>query len=541
MSVGDRRSASPSSNVPLGVALLVNASFAATELAISCRLRAPALPVTDLPKIGQPSAHRERDPPRSALRVDFRRGRGGVLWATMGFWAPRAIPPASALGGLWWPSGSAEWSGSRRSWSRGGSCAPDVAAPLRAPVLSKYLPAREGRALFRTPRQVPGFSVQPFSGGRLPGRETAYQREAPIAPPPTRAGRDPMLTMCRTLNLAEACEVVANLQMAVCGAMRNSPGSFAPGPRGSCATWAEALAPLLAPVSEAPAGVAPLARTFPRHVEDLLVAAQEGTPALDYMRAMEGKKCIVVHCTAPSKSLSLSPSPHPSHSLRTLSRQALDYMRATERKKSIIVHCTHGHNRTGFMIVHLLMRAMGGHVAERLAEFAEARPPGIYKEEYIQSLFTFYHERRPEAVICPPTPEWKATFDLDLDLNVALEMDEEDAGGGSGSGGGDDGNEECGAAVLPELVSLSPFESVPVGGGGGDDGKEECGAAVLPEPVSGSLEQVVSVDGKATFDLDLDLNVALEMDDEEAAEGGGEGGEGTTATRSAALPSCQSL
>ncbi|CAI5459891.1 unnamed protein product [Closterium sp. Yama58-4] len=129
---------------------------------------------------------------------------------------------------------------------------------------------------------------------------------------------------------------------------------------------------------------------------------------------------------------------------------ALDYMRATERKKSIIVHCTHGHNRTGFMIIHLLMRAMGGHVAERLAEFAEARPPGIYKEEYIQSLFSFYHERRPEAVICPPTPEWKATFDLDLDLNVALEMDEEEAGGSAGGGGGDDGNEECGAAVLPE-------------------------------------------------------------------------------------------
>ncbi|CAI5479663.1 unnamed protein product, partial [Closterium sp. Yama58-4] len=159
---------------------------------------------------------------------------------------------------------------------------------------------------------------------------------------------------------------------------------------------------------------------------------------------------------------------------------ALDFMRATDRKRSIIVHCTHGHNRTGFMIIHLLMRAMGGHVAERLAEFAEARPPGIYKEEYIQSLFSFYHERRPDAVICPPTPEWKATFDLDLDLNVALEMDEEEAApwvytptfewkatfdldldlnvalemdeeeAGEKTSGGDDGNEECGAAVLPE-------------------------------------------------------------------------------------------
>ncbi|CAI5516767.1 unnamed protein product [Closterium sp. Naga37s-1] len=242
MSVGDRRSASPSSNVPLGVALLVNASFAATELAISCRLRAPALPVTDLPKIGQPCAHRERDPPRSALRVDLRRGGGGVLLGDDGILGAASNPPrvrtrralvAVGVGGM-----------------------ERVAAELVA-----------GRIL-----------RLPFSGGRLPGRETAYQREAPIAPPPTRAGRDPMLTMCRTLNLAEACEVVANLQMAVCGAMRNSSGSFAPGPRGSCATWAEALAPILAPVSEAPAGVAPLARTFPRHVEDLLVAAQEGTP-----------------------------------------------------------------------------------------------------------------------------------------------------------------------------------------------------------------------------------------------------------------------
>ncbi|CAI5990167.1 unnamed protein product [Closterium sp. NIES-65] len=283
MSVGDRRSASPSSNVPLGVALLVNASFAATELAISCRLRAPALPVTDLPKIGQPSAHRERDPPHSALRVDLRRGGGGVLLGDDGILGAASNPPRVrtrralvAVGAR--ATGEPTHVHIEVTNGHSHALAPDVAAPLRAPVLSEYQPAREGRALFRTPRQVPGFSAQPFSGGRLPGRETAYQREAPIAPPPTRAGRDPMLTMCRTLNLAEACEVVVNLQMAVCGAMRNSPGSFAPGPRGSCATWAEALAPLLAPVSEAPAGVAPLARTFPRHVEDLLVAAQEGTP-----------------------------------------------------------------------------------------------------------------------------------------------------------------------------------------------------------------------------------------------------------------------
>ncbi|CAI5507326.1 unnamed protein product [Closterium sp. Naga37s-1] len=155
---------------------------------------------------------------------------------------------------------------------------PGLAAPLRAPTLRDYQPAREARAPFRTARQAPGFHTQQISFGRGLGRPAAFPREDPIAPPPTRAGRDPMLTMCRMLNLAEACEGVASLQMAVCGAMRNSPGSYAPGSRGSCASWAESLVQPLEPVSEAPAGVAPLARTFPRHVADLVAAASFGTP-----------------------------------------------------------------------------------------------------------------------------------------------------------------------------------------------------------------------------------------------------------------------
>ncbi|CAI5953699.1 unnamed protein product [Closterium sp. NIES-65] len=98
---------------------------------------------------------------------------------------------------------------------------PGQVAPLRAPTLREYQPAREGRAQFRTPRQVPGFSAPRLSVGRTPGWPAAFPREALTAPPPTRAGRDPMLTMCRILNLAQACEVVANLQLAVCGATRS--------------------------------------------------------------------------------------------------------------------------------------------------------------------------------------------------------------------------------------------------------------------------------------------------------------------------------
>ncbi|CAI5994556.1 unnamed protein product [Closterium sp. NIES-65] len=155
---------------------------------------------------------------------------------------------------------------------------PGQVAPMRAATLREYQPAREVRAHFRTPRQVPGFSAQRFSVGRTPGWSAAFPREAPTAHPPSHAGRDPMLTMCRILNVAEACEAVANLQLAVCAATRDFPNSYGPGSRGSCVILAESLESPLAPVSDAPAGVAPLAHTFPRHVGDLVEATRVGTP-----------------------------------------------------------------------------------------------------------------------------------------------------------------------------------------------------------------------------------------------------------------------
>lgn len=104
-------------------------------------------------------------------------------------------------------------------------------------------------------------------------------------------------------------------------------------------------------------------------------------------------------------------------------------------KKYILVHCTHGHNRTGFMIVNYLMRSQPMHVAEALHIFAQKRPPGIYKQDYIEALYMFYHES-PENLVCPPTPEWKRSSDLDLNGEAVPEED-------------DDGNTE---AVLHEHV-----------------------------------------------------------------------------------------
>lgn len=40
--------------------------------------------------------------------------------------------------------------------------------------------------------------------------------------------------------------------------------------------------------------------------------------------------------------------------------------------------------------------------------FENARPPGMYKDEYIQTLFNYYHEQRDDAqTLTPMLPVWK--------------------------------------------------------------------------------------------------------------------------------------
>lgn len=88
----------------------------------------------------------------------------------------------------------------------------------------------------------------------------------------------------------------------------------------------------------------------------------------------------------------------------------------------ILVHCTHGFNRTGAMIVHWMQRTRPWpKLNEHVAEFALARPScsvsagdnnkptpcGIYKPEYIKSLFDHYLERRFRTTVDPPLPSWK--------------------------------------------------------------------------------------------------------------------------------------
>ncbi|RAL37869.1 hypothetical protein DM860_000563 [Cuscuta australis] len=87
--------------------------------------------------------------------------------------------------------------------------------------------------------------------------------------------------------------------------------------------------------------------------------------------------------------------------------------------KCVLVHCTHGYNRTGYMIVHFLVRNEKITVAEAIAIFSNARSPGIYKHEYIDALYSSYHEAKPEFIDYPKTPEWKKQSDRKEDAAVA--------------------------------------------------------------------------------------------------------------------------
>src|SRR5699024_4976403 len=71
----------------------------------------------------------------------------------------------------------------------------------------------------------------------------------------------------------------------------------------------------------------------------------------------------------------------------------------------IAVHCTHGFNRTGFLICSYLVLVHKWDMEQAVHEFAKARPPGIYKQDYIDELFRRYDyfERRFAA---PELPKW---------------------------------------------------------------------------------------------------------------------------------------
>ncbi|XP_019393282.1 PREDICTED: mRNA-capping enzyme isoform X4 [Crocodylus porosus] len=69
------------------------------------------------------------------------------------------------------------------------------------------------------------------------------------------------------------------------------------------------------------------------------------------------------------------------------------------------VHCTHGFNRTGFLICAFLVEKLDWSIEAAVATFAQARPPGIYKGDYLKELFRRYGDVE-DAPPPPERPEW---------------------------------------------------------------------------------------------------------------------------------------
>ncbi|CAG0898456.1 unnamed protein product [Darwinula stevensoni] len=77
---------------------------------------------------------------------------------------------------------------------------------------------------------------------------------------------------------------------------------------------------------------------------------------------------------------------------------------------AVAVHCTHGFNRTGFLISSYLIEKCDWAVDAAVTTFAENRPPGIYKGDYLQELFRRYADVE-DAPPAPALPDWCMELD----------------------------------------------------------------------------------------------------------------------------------
>lgn len=82
------------------------------------------------------------------------------------------------------------------------------------------------------------------------------------------------------------------------------------------------------------------------------------------------------------------------------------------------VHCTHGFNRTGFLIVSYMVERMDCSVEAAIMAFANSRPPGIYKQDYINELFSRYDDI-DDAITAPELPQWcYGTYELFINFRL---------------------------------------------------------------------------------------------------------------------------
>jgi len=106
------------------------------------------------------------------------------------------------------------------------------------------------------------------------------------------------------------------------------------------------------------------------------------------------------------------------------------------------VHCTHGFNRSGFLVCCLLIKEFDFSVFAALSLFAKCRPPGIYKQDYINTLWEMFKDAHdPPPPLAPPLPDW--CFDDELSNNdlPSTSWNEGHGKRSHGEANGDEGNE----------------------------------------------------------------------------------------------------
>ncbi|CAG0879045.1 unnamed protein product [Cyprideis torosa] len=72
----------------------------------------------------------------------------------------------------------------------------------------------------------------------------------------------------------------------------------------------------------------------------------------------------------------------------------------------VAVHCTHGFNRTGFVICAYLIEHEQWSFDAAFKKFADVRPPGIYKKDYITELHRRYGDPEEQIPMEPELPDW---------------------------------------------------------------------------------------------------------------------------------------
>jgi mRNA-capping enzyme len=92
---------------------------------------------------------------------------------------------------------------------------------------------------------------------------------------------------------------------------------------------------------------------------------------------------------------------------------------ARNPNKLIAVHCTHGFNRTGFMICCFLCSEREWGIDAAVQIFSTKRPPGIYKQDYLNVLHDMYGDDDDPALQAPERPVW----DMDESLLASIGSD----------------------------------------------------------------------------------------------------------------------